>query len=131
MATTYDADLIGTSELFRARYLLGDTGALKDAAGTAVYYLSDAAITGMIAAMGYQEGVAQLADGLITRAGMEPTEYEDDAGLKFKMSDRIPSWERLASKMRGGTIAPGVTPVVVTGPLSGISTGPDMTNWRY
>lgn len=86
--------------LDRARYALGDTGRLyKD--NVQVWLLKDETILAEIhPSKGYRQGVAFLADGLITRFAQEPDEYEEESGLKVRWNERIDAWERLAARMR-------------------------------
>lgn len=104
MATTYDGTAIGSSSKDRARHLLGDTGILKDEAGSAVWLMSDEEIAALIATFGFNEGVAQCADGLSVRFAQSPDSYKDEAGVEVSWGERIDAWQNLAARLRSGTI---------------------------
>lgn len=83
-----------------ARLALGDTDAADP-------LLADETIDGKIAAFGYLEGLAQLADGLAVQAAQDPDKYaEGQAGLSAQWSQRVAAWRKLADDCRNARIFP-------------------------
>lgn len=121
MAFSYDSEALATSSLYRARFQLGDTDSARP-------LLQDAEITGMIAVYGDAEGVAQLADGLVSKYAQEPDEYEDEGGVKVKWSYKVKIWQDLAKRLRAGEakVDPEQFSAYAIAPLS----GPDVSGVR-
>lgn len=106
MANSYDPSVLATDAVMRARYLLGDTGRLKDDAGATVWLIDQEEIAGLLAgAPAFNEGVAQCADGLATRFAQEPNKYRDEAGVEIDWRDRVRTWLDLANRLRSGEVA--------------------------
>lgn len=122
MAATYDATDLQGSELFRARFALGDT----DVANA---LLQDEEIEAQIAMYGYAEGVALCCDGLVTRFAQDPDEASDEGGVKVVWRERIAAWKDLAKRLRAGQVQTE-EPVAKGAAMSGVLTAPDMTDYR-
>lgn len=93
MAATYDPTWPTPKD--EARHLLGDT-AVEPAEDA---LRSDESITAAIAARGLALGVAWLADGLVAEFSQAPVKVTL-TGLAVDFSARIPTWEKLAARMR-------------------------------
>lgn len=124
----FDAAL-GT-ERDRARFMLGDTGALLDDAGGQVWLLQDETLDALIETYGFREAVALAADGLVARFAQEPDSYADEGGVKVEWRERIDAWRDLAKRMRVSAVG-DVASVIQGGRYeSAPSTGPDMSALR-
>jgi hypothetical protein len=121
MAFTYDKSQLDTSHLFRARFQLGDTDHTNP-------LVDDDEINALITVYGYAEGVAQVADGLVSKFAQEPDEYEDEGGVKVKWGQKIKVWQDLARRLRDGIAK--VDPSIVRSPMIGTLTSPDLTGMR-
>lgn len=97
--TTYDGSLIGSNGLNKARYMIGDTGRIKDRDNAPVWLLEDEEINAAITS-NFNEGVATLCDGLVNRFSQEPDRYEDEANVKVEWTNRLRGWENLAKRLR-------------------------------
>lgn len=109
MANSYDKATLSSDPVMRARYMLGDTGRLKDDAGATVWLLDQEEIDALITTFGFSEGVAQLADGLAVRFAQEPDKYADEGGVEIEWSSRINAWQSLANRLRTGEIASDIS----------------------
>lgn len=99
MANNYDPN--SAADRDRARRDLGDTGTLLDEEGAAVWYHSDELIAAQIAAFGYNEGIAQLADGLRVRFSQEPEILQEETtGLRLELKARIDALLEVARRLR-------------------------------
>lgn len=101
---SYDKTALKTDPVMHARYMLGDTGRLKDDAGATVWLLDQEEIQGLIDLNGFNEGVAQLADGLVTRFAQDPDKYADEGGVETEWTERIKAWKELAKSLRSGAV---------------------------
>lgn len=126
MGATYDSAQLGESELYRARFALGDSGfTTEDEA-----LLQDEEIEALIEMYGYAEGVAQCCDALVTRFAQDPDEHEDEGKVRAKWTERIKAWKDLAKRLRAGTVTTS-TALVPTGfSAGGAITLPSMTDYR-
>ena len=97
MAATFNVSL--TSDRDYARLLLGDTDVPTNALHQDETY--DKCMTDL----GFNLGVALLADSLVTRFAQEPEEYEQaESGASIKLRERLKAWKEIASKLRSGEI---------------------------
>lgn len=99
---SYDPAVLTAKD--RARLILGDTGALRDSSGGVVWLIPDETIQSRIDGLGFQPGLAELADSLATRFSQEPDEYEDESGVRVRWNERIEEWRRIAAAARKGTV---------------------------
>ena len=95
MATTYNPTTITPSAKDRARKLLGDTGV-----DGGVFLLQDEEIIAEVNALGFNEGVAQLALGLASRFAQYPDEVDTPGGTTTKWTERVAAWKDLAKSIR-------------------------------
>lgn len=128
MAAGYDPSGLKTSIVYQARFQLGDKGQLRDEAGDQVWLLQDEEIQSNLELFGYNEGVARVADALAVQYAQEPSEYQDEGGVKVKWADRIQTWRSLAALLR----TPSAATATPTGGgyLSRPSLGPYMGGFR-
>lgn len=93
MSATYDETL--PTEKDEARSLLGDTVVVpaEDALRSDEHYLA------VIAKKGLEAGVAFIADSLVAQFSQDPVKITL-SGLAVDFSARIPTWEKLATRMR-------------------------------
>ena len=110
MATTYDPT--HATDKDRARGMLGDTGA------AGIYRLQDETIIAELSRTSFHQGLAVLAQMLITLVSQEPDSVDDDGKLKVEWRNRIRSWEGLISRVAGEYIN---TEPQAQGPIYGIS----------
>lgn len=80
-----------------ARHLLAE-----DDANTA--YLTDAKITSTLTVLGWQEGMAVLAQGLIVKLSGETTEASEAGGSTYKWADRLKGLQQVKAKADAGTL---------------------------
>lgn len=118
---TYDASLIGSNTIHRARFLLGDVGKLLDAAGAPMYLVSDEELTALIGstAAAFHDGVASACDHLVSRFSQEPDKYEDATQARVEWANRLKGWSDLAKRLRA--TAPGETQAGATPPPTSMS----------
>ncbi|MBS1716463.1 MAG: hypothetical protein JSS72_01875 [Armatimonadetes bacterium] len=99
------------------RLALGDTDSVSP-------LLADETIDAKLAAVGYLEALAQLAEALAVEAAQDPSRYaEDSSGMNIQWGERVAAWRQLALDARAGRIASPsgeVVPPVVAGQLDGI-----------
>jgi hypothetical protein len=88
-------DPVSQTALNMSRRALGDTS--NDAA---LELLSDAEITALISANGYNLGVALMAEGLSVRFAQEPGSVTLPSGLSVSWSQRVQEWRLIASQYR-------------------------------
>ncbi len=111
MSTTATFDPALPTQRDHIRLALGDRHN-NDAAGAVTDpLLTDAIIDAKIAALGYLDALADLAEGLAAEKAQEPDEFQESSGgLKFKWSERVKYWLNLADRCRKGLVkVPGVT----------------------
>lgn len=126
MGATYDATLLATSELCRARFALGDASFALEADAL----LQDEEIEALITLFGYAEGVAQCCDALMSRFAQSPDEYKDEGGVDARWTERIKAWAALAKRLRGGEVQTGTEQVPTRFHAGAALTNPDMTEYR-
>lgn len=97
MAATFDSSLPTLRD--RARLALGDTGLLRDDAGDPVWLMQDETLDALLE-QGYEPGVAEAADALVSQFAQLPTKIGEDEGLNQEWSERIRAWRDLAARMR-------------------------------
>jgi hypothetical protein len=105
MSATYSPSLL--TNIDHIRYALGETD-------TTTTLIQDETITAKVAAFGYVEGLAQLAEGLISVISQEPDTYKQ-GDVNFQFSSRVSNLQKLVDKARNGLITP---PGLVTAPVN-------------
>jgi hypothetical protein len=99
MATNYDPNSAAVRD--RARRELGDTGTLRDESDDQVWFHTDELIAAQVEAFGYNEGIAQLADGLRVRFSQEPEiSQEETTGARVELKARIAALLEVAKRLR-------------------------------
>lgn len=110
MASTFDSTLPTPRD--RARLALGDTGFLKDEAGDQIWLLPNETLDALLD-QGYEIGVADAAEALVSQFAQLPTKLGEDEGLNQEWGERIAAWKALASRMRSAR--PTNTPQATVG----------------
>jgi hypothetical protein len=125
-ASTYDPALATARD--RLRRELGDVGTLKDDAGESLYLIPDATYDAMLSQHGYNESLARLAEGLAAEKAQEPVEYDDEARVRVRWTDRIKTWLAIADRARAKSQQP--TQLVDSNFASYHGGGPDVSGLR-
>ena len=108
MSATFDPTL--PTQRDHIRLALGDKHADASAGDITEPLLQDETIDAKLAAWGYSEALAQLADALATEYAQRPDSYQEYQGLTMRWSERVSAWRELAKLARSGKIGvPGQT----------------------
>lgn len=97
MASSFDSTLPTPRD--RARLALGDTGFLRGEAGGQIWLLPNETLDALLE-QGYELGVAEAAEALVSQFSQLPTKLGEDEGLNQEWGERINSWKALATRMR-------------------------------